>query len=70
MYKLSYQEKEGMCLDWNQRYPVGTKVIVTDDDGNEHHTVTISEAEILGDHTPVISTEWKRCYLLSRVKPE
>ena len=66
--KLTQVEKEYMVAEWNELYPIGKEVIVTDDDGNEHETVTIGEAGMLGGHTPVISTEWKRCYHLSRVK--
>ena len=60
--------KQKQCDDWNEKHPVGTAVLVTDDDGNKHEAVTRSEAELLGGHTPVIWTSWKPCYLLSRVE--
>jgi hypothetical protein len=70
MRNLTQKQQMGleMCLDWNSKYPVGTKVLLTDDTGNEHETVTTSEAGMLGGHTPVIWTEFKPCYLLTRIK--
>jgi len=68
MKKLTLSEKQKLCDEWNEKYPIGTSVVVTDDFGEEHQTITRSEAELLGEHTPVIWTEWKPCYLLSRVR--
>ena len=56
--------------DWNSSYPVGTKVIVKRDSGEKMETVTQSEAELLGGHTPVVWVRGIRgAYALSRVTP-
>jgi len=57
------------CDEWNSKYPIGTKVIVTLDLGEKVHSVTQSKAEILEGHTAVIWLAGIRgCYLLSRVE--
>jgi len=62
--------KAQKVLNWNERYPVGTDVIVTKDDGSEVATKTRSSAEILSGHTPVIWLQGIRgCYILERVRP-
>ena len=61
--------KQQLCDAWNEKYPVGTNVLVTDDLGEKHDANTTSEAELLGGHTPVIWTTYRPCYLLSRVEP-
>jgi hypothetical protein len=60
---------------WNQAYPVGTKVEVLLDSGERKETVTTSEAWMLGKsrthpgHTPVIMLKDVRgCYLIDRVR--
>lgn len=61
---------------WNARYPVGTPVDVTQDDGSVVVSKTRSEAWVLGHsstsrgHTAVVMYEGRSGgYLLSRVKP-
>ena len=61
------QQKQ--CDDWNKKYPIGTEVILTDDLGQKHQTKTTSAADLLGGHTPVIWTEYRPCYLLTRIQP-
>lgn len=67
IHNMTQWEKENLCTVW-QNYPIGTLVIVTDDLGEEHYTVTTSDAFMLGGHTPVISTGWRKCYLLTRIR--
>ena len=53
---------------FNKRNPVGTKVIVVKDFGEQVETEVRFAAELLSGHTPVV---WLKgisgCYLLSRV---
>ena len=63
------RQPQEYCDAWNRSYPVGTEVILTDDLGEKHLTKTRSEAQVLGDHTPVVWTDLKSCYLLTRIKP-
>jgi len=57
--------------DWNGRYPEGTKVRVTLDDGRQMSTTTRSAAWLLGGHTAVVMVEGiSGCYLLQRVRAE
>jgi hypothetical protein len=66
----SLREMELEVENWNLKHPVGTPVRVRLDDGQVVHTATISKAEMLSGHTPVIWLEHIRgCYLLSRVTP-
>jgi hypothetical protein len=54
---------------WNARYPVGTRVVVTRDNGSEIVTRTRSGAQLLSGHTAVIFLEGiSGCYLLGRVR--
>jgi len=59
-----------MVDDWNRFYPAGTRIIVRKDSGEKVETVTTSQAELLGGHTPVIWCKGIRgAYALSRVEP-
>lgn len=54
---------------FNAAYPVGTKVIVTKDDGSTIESVLTREAEMLGGHTPVACVkDISGAYLLERIK--
>ncbi|NSW52189.1 MAG: hypothetical protein HPY85_06770 [Anaerolineae bacterium] len=67
--RLTKRQQEKMVAAWNARYPVGTSVAVTMDDGNVFRTVTRSQAEMLSGETAVIWVEnIQGCYLLERVK--
>jgi hypothetical protein len=61
---------QAQCDDFNTQNPVGTSVDVRKDSGETIRTITVSAAEVLGGHTPVI---WLRdirgCYALERVTP-
>jgi len=58
------------CDAWNDRYPIGTKVIVTKDVSGEVETITRSDAQVLSGHTAVIWLEGiTGCYELERVRP-
>ena len=50
--KLQQQEQKKVD-DWNSKYQVGQKVIVTKDNGDKIETVTTNEATLLGGHTAV-----------------
>ena len=50
--KLQQQEQKKVD-NWNAKYPVGQKVIVTIDNGDKIETVTTNEATLLGGHTAV-----------------
>ncbi len=55
--------------DFNDWYPPGTPVILTDDSGIGYQTTTKSEAWELGDGTPVVKLEGVvGGYALFRVK--
>lgn len=55
--------------DWNKRNPVGTEVIVIEDDRHETWTSTVSVAWLLGGHTAVIAlADRSGCYRLGRVR--
>ena len=56
--------------DFNERYPVGTRVSVRRDDGTVTRTKTRSRAWVLAGVCPVVMVEGIRgAYLLSRVSP-
>jgi hypothetical protein len=55
-------------VDFNEWYEVGHPVILTDDFGKEHKTVTTSKAWNLCG-TSVVNCEGWRAYNLSRIKP-
>jgi hypothetical protein len=66
--KITEQEQKKVD-DWNNKYAVGQKVIVTKDDGSEFETETRYPAEVLSGHTAV---GWFKgisgCYLLERAR--
>jgi hypothetical protein len=70
MRKPNIQKMQAQCDAFNAKCPVGGRVRVTLDGGEERETVTTSEAQILSGHTPVV---WMKgisgCYLLERVTP-
>lgn len=64
-------KQQKLVDDWNHKYNIGQKVVVTMDDGTKFQTVTRSEAALLGGHTAVIWLEGiPGCYLLDRVVPD
>ncbi len=66
----SLRTLEKRCADFNSANPIGTKVLVKRDDGNNLITVTRSAAYVLSGHTAVIFVEGiSGCYDLSRVDP-
>ncbi len=57
------------ATEWNEKYPVGQPVSLTEDDGSLTHTQTKSEAWELGHGEPVVRVDGKSGgYLLSRIK--
>lgn len=71
MADLEIVSPEEGVKDWNKKYPVGTKVTVLRDNGEELETETRSLAELLPSGHPVI---WVKgitgCYHLGRVCPK
>ena len=67
--KIQQEKREQIIDDWNKKYPEGTPVILTDDLGNKHETVTRSIAwDVCG--SPVVKVNGiSGGYLLERVKP-
>lgn len=69
--KPQIKHHEKLVREWNEKYPVGTPVIVTKDDKTEVRTVTTHEATMLGGHTAVV---WLNgisgCYALERVRAD
>jgi len=62
--------KESVVQEWNELYPPGTKIELTNDDGEVELTKTRSIAWLLGDGTPVVSVDGRSGgYLLERIKP-
>ena len=63
--------RQRMADEWNSKYDIGAKVIVTKDLGEQFRTTTRSKAELLPSGEAVI---WVKgitgCYLLSRVRPD
>lgn len=61
---------ESVVQEWNEKYPPGTEVELTNDDGDIERTKTRSIAWLLGSGTPVVMVEGRRGgYLLERIKP-
>jgi hypothetical protein len=58
------------CNAWNDKYPVGTQVMLTRDNGTREPWTTRSKACVLSEHSAVI---WLKgmagCYLLDRCEP-
>lgn len=50
----TYAREKIIVKDWNGRNPIGTLVDVTEPDGKQTRTKTITGATLLGGHTPVI----------------
>lgn len=66
----SQRALQAQCDAWNKAHPVGTRVTVTTDGGDEVFCVTRSEAQVLSGHSAVIwVSRLTGCYLLDRVKP-
>lgn len=65
------QDLDEQVSAWNAANPIGTKVILTRDNGTEEHTATRSAAWVLSGHTAVVMVDGRSgCYLLDRIRPE
>ena len=61
---------ESVVQEWNELYPPGTSVLLTNDDGHIEETKTRSIGWLLGSGTPVVSVEGRTGgYLLKRIRP-
>lgn len=67
---FTINKKEQEKVDaWNAKYPVGQKVIVTLDNGEEKVTTTWHKATVLSGHTAVGWFNGVRgCYVLDRAR--
>jgi hypothetical protein len=54
------RDEQMACDLWNARHPVGTAVLLREDDGRDTLTKTRSEAWVMGGHTAVVMVEGKR----------
>lgn len=64
------QGKHMNAKEWNDRYPVGQPVALTEDDGSITYTQTRSIAWNLDHGTPVVRVDGKTGgYLLERITP-
>ena len=62
---------ESMVQEWNERYPPGTPVQLTNDDDVIEETKTRSPAWLLGSGHPVVMVEGRTGgYSLERIKPK
>ena len=62
-------KKEAQVIEWNDLVRPGDPVIYRDDFGEDHLTITTSEAYLLSGHTPVVMLrDVSGCYLLERVR--
>ena len=67
--QVSNERLESQVDAWNSKHAVGCAVVVTKDCGEQFHTRTRSEAQVLSGHTAVILVEGiAGCYSLDRVK--
>lgn len=67
---MSEADLQQQVDEWNELYPPGTEVVLTDDEGQQQLTSTRSAAEVLSGHTAVIWVEGiSGCYLLDRIQP-
>lgn len=58
------------CNEWNEKYLVGTHVMLTRDNGQRYPFITRSKACVLSEHSAVIWLEGMAgCYLLDRCEP-
>lgn len=64
-------ELQKQCDDWNEKYPIGTKVIYQTykPDGPKHEDVTDSAAWVLGEHSAVVHLAKASTYGLEFVTP-
>jgi hypothetical protein len=61
---------EAQVWNWNKRYPPGTEVALTNDDGHVERTKTRSIAWCLGSGHPVVKVEGRTGgYSLYRITP-
>jgi|BarGraIncu00421A_1022006.scaffolds.fasta_scaffold142198_2 hypothetical protein len=68
--KRHAEKQETMVKDWNEKYPVGTVVIVTKDDETEVLTKTVHAATVVGGTAVAWLEAISGCYDLDRVRPD
>lgn len=70
MRKQNIKKMQAQCDAFNAKCPVGGKVSVRLDSGEVRETVTVSDAQIVSGHSPVVWMQGIRgYYLLDRVTP-
>jgi hypothetical protein len=68
--RMSLAQMQALVEEWNTRYPVGTPVIVDEDNGTTSKTATRSDARILGGHSAVVWLDDRPgCFMLERITP-
>lgn len=61
---------QSKCDAWNKQHTIGTRVLLTKDDGARYLRKTRSAAEVLSGHSAVIWLDDERgCWLLERCEP-
>ena len=69
MRKPSLKKLQAECDKFNAECPVGSRVVVTKDCGEQVETTVKHEATIMGDHSAVgWFTDIRGAYMLSRAK--
>jgi len=67
--RMNGKSIDKVVREFNEMIPVGSPVILIEDDGSQTATWTRSEAWELGSGTPVVKVEGRTGgYLLSRIK--
>jgi len=60
--------KQQQVEAWNREHPIGSKVLVTRDNGETWETTVRIEAQLLGGHSPVAWIDgFSGCYAISRL---
>lgn len=63
------KDAEKVVKAWNVAHPVGTRVVVTKDDGSKLKTTTRHPASLIAGYIPVVWVyEITGCYRLDRVR--
>jgi len=66
---MSAKQQQKMVDNWNEKYPVGQKVLLRLDDGSDMETKTVDQAMLLGGHTAIGWFEGiMGCYSLERAR--
>lgn len=70
MKKKQIYDPQKKVDEWNNKHPVGTKVIVTKDDGKKIHTTTTAPCSVMCGTIVIWLKDISGCYELERVVPD